>query len=150
MAIRHEGRQWIQPIPCSVSGEHLVGYGSIGKDGVAARGESPACVGPGVKAYKHTIRNGVPATLTSDRECEASQFAGGSKSMQKVKGFRPDLAESLGIPQPLGCRPDFGHPLVVPQSLAFRPELPSLASSSMGRRPAGPEMSLHGVGSPRA
>ena len=106
-------------------------------------------------------------TLTCDRgyeAAEASQFAGGGKSMQKPIGFRPDLAESLGISQPVGFRPDLAESLGIsqpvgfrpdlaeflgiPQSLGFRHELPGLASSSIGCRSVGPEMSFHGAGSP--
>ena len=122
------------------SGEPLVGYESIGKDGVAARGESPACVGPGVKTYKHTIPNGAPVTLTSDRgyeAAEASQLADRSKSMQEPIGFRPDLAEVIGISQPLGRRPDLCDPLAVSEFIGFRPDLaePVVTSQPIGFRP---------------
>ena len=91
--------------------------------------------GPGVKAYKNTIPKDARALPPNDKgyeAAEASQFAGGGKSMQKPIGFRPDLAESLGTSQPLG----------------FRPEFMGLASSSEGCRPTEPEAWLHSVGSP--
>ena len=124
------------------SGEPLVGYGNIGKDGFAARSESLACEGPGVKACKHTIPKGTQAPNDEwNEDAEVSGLAGRGKSDQQPIGFRPDLSEPVVTPQPVGFRPDLSEPVVTPQPVGFRPDLaePVVTSQPVGFRPDFPE-----------